>query len=124
MDNDSTPAKVRLSEGLGPGAEADELTRAITSAWQRHAQRMKYQWPSGCGGYAALQTPEIMAELGFREAVREVVDCMVARVSAAPVAIMDTRDALGLCAPTEDDFPALYALSGHRVRLLDEGPNK
>ena len=43
------------------------------------------------------------------------------RLAAAPIAIMDTRDALGLCAPTEDDFPALYALQGHRVALVDLG---
>lgn len=45
------------------------------------------------------------------------------RLAAAPVAIMDTRAELGLCAPTEDDFPALYALQGHRVALVDLGPN-
>lgn len=43
------------------------------------------------------------------------------RLAAAPVAIMDTRDALGLCAPTEEDFPALYALQGRRVALVDLG---
>ena len=43
------------------------------------------------------------------------------RLAAAPVAIMDTRDALGLCAPTEEDFPALYALKGRRVALVDIG---
>lgn len=43
-----------------------------------------------------------------------------ARVEAAPVALMDTRVALGLCALVEDDFPALYALQGKRVRLLVE----
>jgi len=31
-----------------------------------------------------------------RDALREAVDRMVTRISAAPVAIMDTRDALGL----------------------------
>jgi len=42
--------------------------------------------------------------------------------NSAPIAIMDTRDILGICAPDEDAFPALYALQGHRVRLvLDEG---
>lgn len=46
------------------------------------------------------------------------------RLLTAPVAIMDTRDALGICAPTEADFPSLYALQGKRVRLvLDEAPN-
>jgi hypothetical protein len=34
---------------------------------------------------------------------------------------MDTRDALGLCAPTEEDFDALYALQGKRVALVDLG---
>jgi len=41
------------------------------------------------------------------------------RLAAAPVAIMDTRAALGLCALEEDDFQALYALQGHRVALID-----
>jgi len=46
------------------------------------------------------------------------------RLLTAPVAIMDTRDALGICAPAEADFPALYALQGKRVRLvLDDVPN-
>ena len=43
------------------------------------------------------------------------------RIESAPVGIMDTRDALGVCAPTEEDFPALYALQGKRVRLVVEG---
>jgi hypothetical protein len=42
------------------------------------------------------------------------------RIESAPVAIMDTRDALAICAPTEEDFPALYALQGKRVRLVVE----
>jgi hypothetical protein len=44
-------------------------------------------------------------------------------IDAAPIAIMDTRDFLGLCAPKEEDFAALYALQGHRVALIDLGPN-
>jgi len=44
-------------------------------------------------------------------------------LTAAPVAIMDTRDALGICAPREEDFPALYALQGRRVALVDLGSN-
>ena len=40
------------------------------------------------------------------------------RVEDAPVAIMDTRDGLGVCALKEEDFPALYALKGKRVRLV------
>jgi hypothetical protein len=50
------------------------------------------------------------------------VERLRARFDAAPVAIMDTRDVLGICAPTEDAFQALYALQGKRVRLvLDKG---
>ena len=41
------------------------------------------------------------------------------KLASAPVAIMDTRAALGLCALEEDDFQALYALQGHRVALVD-----
>lgn len=59
----------------------------------------------------------------IEEAEREI-DRLRNRINAAPVAVMDTRDALGICAPTEDAFPALYALQGKRVRLvLDEAPN-
>jgi hypothetical protein len=40
------------------------------------------------------------------------------RLSDAPIALMDTRTALGVCALREEDFPALYALQGKRVRLV------
>ncbi len=43
---------------------------------------------------------------------------------SAPVALMDTRAALSVCALKEEDFPALYALQGHRVALVDLGPNR
>lgn len=56
---------------------------------------------------------------GMKEA-----QALAERLSAAPVAIMDTRDVLGICAPTEEAFPSLYALQGKRVRLvIDETPN-
>ncbi len=42
-------------------------------------------------------------------------------LDAGAPAIMDTREALSVCAPTEDDFPALYALQGKRVRIVREG---
>jgi len=45
------------------------------------------------------------------------------RVAAAPLALMDTRTALGICALDDTCFPSLYALQGRRVRLLDAGPN-
>jgi len=57
---------------------------------------------------------------GMRDA-----QALAAKLAAAPVAMMDTRDVLGICAPEEEDFPALYALQGKRVRLVldDETPN-
>lgn len=42
-------------------------------------------------------------------------------IDDAPVALMDTRDFLGLCAIEEKDFPALYALQGKRVRIVVDG---
>ena len=43
---------------------------------------------------------------------------VIAALDAAPEAIMDTRTELALCAPTEADCPALYALQGRRVKLV------
>ena len=48
---------------------------------------------------------------------------LLGALEAAPSAIMDTRHGLGVCAEREDDFPALYALKGRRVLLVDLGPN-
>ena len=45
-------------------------------------------------------------------------DYLRARIEGAPHAYMDTRTALSLCAPTEADFPALYALQGKNVALV------
>lgn len=52
--------------------------------------------------------------------VQAKCEALQARIDAGPAAIMDTRDALGICAPTEEDFPAIYALQGKRVRLVVE----
>lgn len=57
----------------------------------------------------------------FRDYILSVTaerDALAKRIADAPVAIMDTRVALGVCAPTEDDFPGLYALQGSRVKLV------
>lgn len=71
--------------------------------------------------------------LPSRRGCSEVVEILVAEIErlhalfeSAPVAIMDTRVALGICSTTEEDFSALYALQGRRVRLvLDyETPNR
>jgi len=39
-------------------------------------------------------------------------------INSAPLAMMDTREALGVCALKEEDFPALQALQGKKVRLV------
>jgi hypothetical protein len=61
---------------------------------------------------------EICGGTGLSETARYLLS-LAKRVAGAPVAIMDTRDALGICAPTEEDFPALYALQGKRVLLVE-----
>jgi len=58
-----------------------------------------------------------------RHSARQLVGALGV-LGKAPTAIMDTRIALGLCAPAEEDFPALYALQGRRVALVDLGPNE
>jgi hypothetical protein len=45
-------------------------------------------------------------------------DALQAKIDTSPVAIMDKREWLSLCAPTEEDFPALYALQGKAVALV------
>jgi hypothetical protein len=40
------------------------------------------------------------------------------KLAAAPIAMMDTRPPLSICALKEEDFPALYALQGKRVALV------
>jgi hypothetical protein len=50
--------------------------------------------------------------------VKAKLDVLQARIADAPQGIMDTRVALGICAPTEEDFPALYALQGKTVYLV------
>ncbi len=52
--------------------------------------------------------------------LREAAE-LARRVEGAPVAIMDSRDALGICAPAEEDSPALYAMQGKRVALVEVG---
>jgi hypothetical protein len=72
---------------------------------------------------AVAKAPGICVHPGYVEVLRRAI-ALAKRYEDAPVAIMDTRDALGLCAPTEADFPALYAIQGQRVRiLLDTDPN-
>ena len=69
----------QVDRPVRPGDAATLLDTAIAAAWAKHAQRVKYQWPGGAGSYAALQTPELMAELGFTLAVREIFLQLTAR---------------------------------------------
>ena len=66
---------------------------------------------------------KILEDIGGQSAmaatVREAA-ALARRVEDAPVATMDKREFLSLCAPTWEYFPALYALHGKRVRLVPE----
>jgi len=61
----------------------------------------------------------IEALLAENEALKITAERLSGKINSAPVAVMDTRIELGICALTEEDFPALYALQGHRVALID-----
>lgn len=71
---------------------------------------------------AAAMLRAMAAELDTVRARAEELETEREKIASATVAIVDTREALGLCAPTEADFPALYALQGRRVALVDLGP--
>jgi hypothetical protein len=57
--------------------------------------------------------------LSERDTLQAEVDALRARINNSPVAFMDTRVTLGLCALTEADFPALYAMAGKRVAIVE-----
>lgn len=48
---------------------------------------------------------------------------VIAKLDAAPTALMDTRTALAVCAIEDEDFPRLCALQGRRVMLIDVETN-
>ena len=56
-------------------------------------------------------------ERGYSNLFTRVAD-LEKRLAEAPIAYMDTRPALALCALKEEDFAKLYALQGRRVRLV------
>ena len=62
---------------------------------------------------------EYDAAMELLRVTREARDELAGKLARAPIAVMDTRDALSLCAPTDGEFKALYALQGHRVALVD-----
>jgi hypothetical protein len=100
MKTEGTPGNVPLNDQLGP------------SAWL-------VEWKGGEHTYLQAFASEMTAVDKARIMGGTCVPLY--DLTAAPVAIMDTRTALGLCAPTEADFPALYALQGRRVALVDLG---
>ena len=67
---------------------------------------------------ARIEAAEREAHAQEIERLRAEVKGLRARIEGAPVAVMDTRASLGICAPTEADFPAIYALQGKRVALV------
>ena len=104
----------------------DEL-RAKFEAWYPNAIGDVQPFECYAQGYYASRDSEVEALNRECEEQSRLIEKQVAelaelrqRIASAPVAIMDTRDALGICAPTEEDFPALYALQGKRVRLVVE----
>lgn len=71
-------------------------------------------------GMEAVAT--LASERAANAMLSDEVERLRARIEAAPLALMDPREALSVCALDAADFPALYAMRGRRVRLLDEGP--
>jgi hypothetical protein len=99
MDDDNTPREVGSNAGLGP------ILDALASLRRQLDER-----ESDDAETSLLLTVERATAL---------LDVM----AGAPSAIMDTRAELAVCAEREEDFPALYALQGRRVLLVDLGPN-
>ena len=97
---------MEMGEKIAWGSDT-ALMRQAAATLQSQAERM-----------AVLERESEMRRIALHEAMLEADT-----LRAAPVAIVDTRDALGLCAPAEEDFTALYALQGRRVALVDLGPN-
>jgi hypothetical protein len=62
----------------------EKTEAAIAAAWANYSQRPKVSVPTGCGGFALLQGPELMAELGFREAVKDVLREVTGRAGELP----------------------------------------
>ena len=120
MTTELSPGNVRLNDGLGPNAQDDARDPHRGSSYEANMLRNLLARIHRDGGH-------YVAEHGLEKALEDA-DSQVVRwlamqdeLAAAPVAIMDTRNALGLCAPSEVDFPALYALKGRRVALVDLG---
>jgi len=82
------------------GSMFDELARLREV--ERTTDEVTYEWSKRC------------------QSLENERDALLCRLQSAPSAIMDARDVLGVCAPDEESFPALYAMQGKRVRLVVE----
>ena len=116
------PVNVPLDQRVRHGGGEKEMSMTLLEQLKRHIDQMAPHQRDRVGG---LLMKEAMGEI---ERLREVamaaeIERLLAQLAAAPVAVIDARDVLGLCALTETDFPALYALQGRRVALVDLGPN-
>ena len=86
----------------------DYLTNSLLPEHAKEALRR--------GEAAELSAEDVAA---FRRAVQERHGELAYRLASAPVAVVDTRPGLALCALREEDFPALEALRGKRVMLVE-----
>lgn len=46
---------------------------ALDAAWAKYSQRINYQFPTGAGSYSTQVTAPVMALIGFRLAVMDIV---------------------------------------------------
>ena len=124
MTTEATPGNARLNDELGPNAQDDarDPHRGGSSCEASMLRNLLARIHRDGGHYGRKHG----LDKALADADSQVVRWLAVQdeLAAAPVAIMDTREALSLCAPTEDDFTALYALQGHRVALVDLGPNE
>ena len=105
------PSDEQILADLGCKDSDDYLTNSLLPEHAKEALRR--------GEAAELSAEDVAA---FRRAVQERYGELAYRLASAPVAVVDTRPGLALCALREEDFPALEALRGKRVALVEVQP--
>lgn len=95
---------IRMREVSALADEIERLRGELATMTERHEQV--------CIGAKEELRKRWDAESGY--------NTIAERLYSSPVALMDTRAALFICALREEDFPVLYALKGKRVRLVVE----